>query len=109
LSKDTVRKENRNGTATAAVGVARPEGGHGYFIERNGVSNPGEGGERLAREMVESSDKTGEPAESFNIEATATITGTEKENDTDDDPDEYTTAVALAVFIPPESITHASV
>jgi len=94
LGRDTVTE----GEATAAVGVARADEGHGYFVERSGVSDAADSAETLAREMVESSDATGEVDDSFSVEATATA---ERE-------DEHTTAVAAAVFLPPEGITVAS-
>lgn len=95
LGRDTVTE----GTATAAVGVARPDEGHGYFVERSGTPGAGDSAETLAREMVETSDATGEVVESFGVEATAEASY---------DGDEHVTAVAAAVLVPPEGITGAS-
>jgi len=98
------RETTSEGTATAAVGVARADEGHGYFVESNGKRGVGNGAERdsvetLAREMVETSDATGEVEESFSVEATAEVR---------DDGDGYVTAVAAAVLVPPEGISVAS-
>ena len=101
LGRETVTE----GRASAAVGVARAEEGHGYFIERSGVENAGDSAETLAREMIETSETagtsetTGGVAESFSVEATAVA---------EEGGDEHTTAVAAAVFVPPEGITGAS-
>jgi arginine decarboxylase len=95
LGRETVTE----GRASAAVGVARAEEGHGYFIERTGVENTSDSAETLAREMVETSEKTGDVAESFGVEATTVA---------DDSGDEHVTAVAAAVLVPPEGITGAS-
>lgn len=100
LGRDTVKE----GTATAAVGVARADEGHGYFVERSGTRGAGDGGESdsaetLAREMVETSDATGDVEESFSVEARAEVR---------DDRDGYVTAVAAAVLVPPEGISVAS-
>lgn len=89
LGRDT----ETEGEATAAVGVARADEGHGYFLEYDGT---GDEAETLAREMVETSDSTGEVTESFHIEARASADG------------EYVTAVAAAVLVPPQRITDAS-
>jgi arginine decarboxylase len=90
LGRETVTE----GEARAAVGVARADEGHGYFIEGDGTT--GDEAETLAREMVETSDETGGVARSFSVEASAT-------------PDDgYTTAVAAAVLVPPERINGAS-
>ena len=90
LGRETTRKK-----AHASVGVARPDEGHGYFVEGDGVT--GDEAETLAREMVETSDATGGVARSFNVEASATTDG-----------DGYVTAVAAAVLVPPERINGAS-
>jgi len=103
VSRDTVPADG-SVDANAAIGVARPDKGHGYFIERNGVADAGDEAECLASEMVESSEATGGTVESFRVEATATPTDAEDTRDADD----YTTAVALAVLLPPEGITGAS-
>ncbi|MFP4174770.1 MAG: pyruvoyl-dependent arginine decarboxylase, partial [Halobacteriales archaeon] len=79
----------------AAVGVARADEGHGYFVEGDGVT--GDEAETLACEMVETSDTTGDVSRSFNVEASATTDG-----------DGYVTAVAAAVLVPPERINDAS-
>ncbi len=89
MGRDTVEE----GKASAAVGVARADEGHGYFVESDVT---GDEAETLAREMVETSDSTGDVARSFNVEATAEA------------GDGYTTAVAAAVLVPPQSITDAS-
>ena len=101
LGRDTVTE----GTAKAAVGVARSDKGHGYFIERSGVGGTDDSAERdgdtaetLAREMVETSETAGDVAESFSVESTASA----------EEGDGYTTVVAAAVLVPPESITDAS-
>jgi arginine decarboxylase len=93
LGRDTVTE----GEATAAVGVARPDEGHGYLVERSGVSDAGDSAETLAREMVETSGATGDVEESFSVEATASVKD-----------DGHATAVAAAVLVPPEGITVAS-
>ena len=90
LGRETTREK-----AHASVGVARPDEGHGYFVEGDGVT--GDEAETLAREMVETSDATGGVARSFNVEASATTDG-----------DGYVTAVAAAVLVPPERINGAS-
>ena len=92
------RETLTDGTANAAVGVARADEGHGYFVEKAGVPDAGDLAETLAREMVETSDATGEVADSFNVEAIASA----------EDYDGNTTAVATAVLVPPEGITDAS-
>jgi len=98
LGRDTVTE----GTAKAAVGVARSDEGHGYFVERGGVeasdSAQGDTAETLAREMVETSETTGDVIDSFSVESTASA----------EEDDGYTTVVATAVLVPPESITGAS-
>ncbi|MDZ7689505.1 MAG: pyruvoyl-dependent arginine decarboxylase [Halobacteriales archaeon] len=102
LGRDTTDE----GRATAAVGVARADEGHGYFVERSGVSDAGgacngaerDSAETLAREMVETSDATGEVVDSFAVEAKASV----------EEDDRYVTAVVAAVFVPPEGITGAS-
>jgi arginine decarboxylase len=81
------------GEATAAVGVARADEGHGYFVEYDGT---GDEAETLAREMVETSDSTGEVTESFYVESKSRADG------------EYVTAVAAAVLVPPQPITDSS-
>lgn len=93
LGRDTTREE----TATAAVGVAVPDEGHGYLVERSGVSDAGDSAETLAREMVEASEATGNANESFSVEATASV-----------EDDGHVTAVAMAVLVPPEGISVAS-
>jgi arginine decarboxylase len=89
------RETTDDGEARAAVGVACPDEGHGYFVEGDGVT--GDEAEVLAREMVETSDATGGVARSFNVEASATTDG-----------DGYVTAVAAAVLVPPERINGPS-
>jgi len=89
LGRETVE----DGEATAAVGAACADEGHGYFIE---TDTTGDEAETLAREMVETSETTGEAARSFSVESRATA------------EDGYTTAVAAAVLVPPQSITDAS-
>jgi len=86
-------RETAEDEARASVGVARPDEGHGYFVEGDGVT--GDEAETLAREMVETSDATGEPAVSFNVEASATA------------DDGFVTSVAAAVLVPPQPITDA--
>ncbi|MCX2818721.1 hypothetical protein EGH25_05065 [Haladaptatus sp. F3-133] len=89
------RETATDGEPRAAVGVAHPDGdGHGYFVEGDGVT--GDEAETLAREMVETSETTGDVARSFNVEASATADG-----------DGYVTAVAVAVLVPPQPITDA--
>jgi arginine decarboxylase len=100
LGRDTTRE----GKATAAVGVARADEGHGYFVERGGTKDAADRAERdsaetLAREMVGTSEMTGDVEESFSVEATAVA-----ENGTDG----HVTAVAAAVLVPPEGISGAS-
>ena len=118
LGRDTTDE----GRATAAVGVARTDEGHGYFVERSGSWRGAEGdvrdhaepaetddvdgkeddtavgdsAETLAREMVETSDSTGEVVDSFNVEASASA---------HEDDDKHVTVVAAAVLVPPEGIT----
>jgi arginine decarboxylase len=87
------RETAEGGEARAAVGVARPDEGHGYFVEGDGVS--GDEAESLAREMVETSETTGDAPRSFSVEASAT------------GDDVYVTAVAAAVLVPPQPITDA--
>lgn len=94
LGRDTTRE----GTATAAVGVAVPDEGHGYLVERSGVSDAGDSAETLAREMVETSEATGNVEESFSVEATASV----------EEDGVHATAVAAAVLVPPEGISVAS-
>jgi arginine decarboxylase len=89
------RETKNDAHPRAAVGVARADEGHGYFVEGDGVT--GDEAERLAREMVETSDATGDVARSFNVEASATTDG-----------DGYVTAVAAAVLVPPQRINGAS-
>ncbi len=114
LGRDTTDE----GRATAAVGVARTDEGHGYFVERSGSWRGAEGdvrdhaetddvdgkegdtavgdsAETLAREMVETSDSTGEVVDSFNVEASASA----------EDDGKHVTVVAAAVLVPPEGIT----
>ena len=94
LGRETVTE----GRASAAVGVARAEEGHGYFIERSGVENAGDSAETLARGMVETSEATGDLEESFSVGATASV----------EERDGHVTAVAAAVLLPPEGITGVS-
>lgn len=95
LGRDTVTE----GRATAAVGVARSDEGHGYFVERSGATDASDDAETLAREMVETSDATGAVVDSFAVEASAPAP----------EPDnESVTAVAAAVLVPPEGISVSS-
>lgn len=96
LGRDTVTE----GTAAAAVGVARADEGHGYLVERSGVGDAADSAETLAREMVETSDATGCVEESFGVGATASVGKGDRSG--------YVTAVTAAVFVPPEAITDAS-
>lgn len=89
MGRETVEE----GEATAAVGVARADEGHGYFVETDAA---GDEAETLAREMVETSDATGDVVRSFSVESRSEA------------QDGYTTAVAAAVLVPPQSITDAS-
>jgi len=89
LGRDTVSGGEDEGEATAAVGVALPDEGHGYFVERSGVDRAGDEAETLAREMVETSDSAGEVVESFAEEERATADG-----------DGLVTAVVAAVLVP---------
>lgn len=86
LSRASAEDERR---VAAAVGAARPDEGHGYFVEKSGVGDqaPEPGYSRaLAVDLVEGD---GEPSEEFELYV-----------DAEGDGDDFVTAVAAVVFVP---------
>ncbi|MFP4633086.1 MAG: pyruvoyl-dependent arginine decarboxylase [Halobacteriales archaeon] len=80
------RAETLDGVASAAVGMARPPEGHGYFVEKAGVDGrrPREGDAvALAVELAGSDHETREE----HVEA-------------EGDGERYTTAVSVGVLVP---------